>query len=371
MTALLYTAQQPANHSPHNTGRHIFVLPRAAPLTSRLRNTSKPKRVLLGIGRMFTVFPYWDVSWLIGISFTIGCLLFVACGFFYWLPIAYPDATFSHEKDIAGGLTAFIGATLFQIGAVLLLLESYNDRAETKFGGAIETWFAEKFKTRLGSQPAKEIAGSADASNPLHADTPSEEGESSTPSPPLADQGSREKPAANRHKSFGQSRIENDNPFGEREWRWLPSWHDVRTHYIYEVGFLASFTMSLGATIFYICGILALPGIHLTKVEKQGAYYFPYLFGGVLFFLSSCLYILETQPNWYTPQPFKIGWHIGVFNMIGGLGWTLAASFGFCDPHWCSYQSELALIWASCAFSFGSALQWYESLDKYVFVIED
>lgn len=327
---------------------------------------------------MFTVFPYWDVSWLIGVSFTVGCLLFVACGFFYWMPIAYPGTTFTHEKDIAGGLTAFIGATLFQIGAVLLLLESYNDRAETKFGGALETWFAEKFKTRLGSQPPKEIPANGDASSsPTYPGSPSDEGESSMPSPPLPTEGNKEataaaaqEKAAARAKSFSQRRID-ENPFGEREWRWLPSWHDVKTHYIYEVGFLASFTMSLGATIFYICGILALPGIHLTKVEKQGAYYFPYLFGGVLFFLSSCLYILETQPNWYTPQPFKIGWHIGVFNMLGGLGWTLAASFGFCDPHWCKYQSELTLIWASCAFSFGSALQWYESLDKYVFVIED
>ena len=355
------------------TGRHIFVVPRAAPLTSRLRNISKPRRVMLGIWRMFTVYPYWDVSWLIGVSFTIGCLLFVASGLFAWLPIAYPETKFPHEKDLAAGLTAFVGATLFQVGAFLLLLEAYNDRAETKFGGAVETWFTQKFKPKLGAMSNKEE--NINSSNPLDPESPEDDSLSSAA--PVSDdkvdtlEKNKERPAGARHKSMSQNRVKNDDPFGEREWQWLPSWNDVKTHYIFEIGFLASAVMSLGATIFYICGILSLPGIELTKVERQGAYYFPYVFGGVLFATSSILYILETQPNWYTPQPFNIGWHIGVFNFIGGVGWTLAAAFGFCDPYWCKYQSELSLIWASCAFSFGSALQWYESLDKYVFVIED
>ncbi|KAJ6787677.1 hypothetical protein PWT90_08375 [Aphanocladium album] len=349
-------------------GRHIFLLPRTAPLAHRLRNTSKPKRVLLGILRMFTVFPYWDVSWLIGVSFTVGCSLFIACGFMYWLPIAYPETTFPHEKDVAGGVLSFVGATLFQIGAFLLMLESWNDRAETKFGGAMETFFAERFSFRRG---AVRGAGEAKEKESDDGETPS----TMQPSSQLGDEESAnpENGAAARteQQAFGASRVGNTNPFGEREWQWLPSWHDVKTHYIYEIGFLASATMSLGATIFYLCGILALPGIHLSVQAKWGAYYLPYLVGGILFALASVFYILETQPNWYTPQPFKIGWHIGFFNLLGGIGWTLAASFGYCEAHWCHYQSELSLIWASIAFTFGSALQWYESLDKYVFIIED
>lgn len=304
---------------------------------------------------MFTVFPYWDISWWIGVSFTIGCLLFVACGFFYWLPVAYPETEFFHEESVAGGLTAFIGATLFQIGAVLLLLEAYNDRAETKFGSALEKLLSENFNpkrriktTEVDVRHKDEAASSSPASEPS-----SDTGLPSTEQQAI------------------QSRVHNVNLFGEREWQWFPTWYDVKTHYIFEIGFLASLTMSIGATIFYITGILALPGIHLSKEVKQGVYFFPYLLGGVFFWLSSLLYILETQPNWYTPQPFQIGWHIGFFNMLGGIGWTLAASFGYCDAHWCEYQSQLSLIWASCAFSFGAALQWYESLDKYVFVIED
>jgi len=47
-----------------------------------------------------------------------------------------------------------------------------------------------------------------------------------------------------------------------------------------------------------------------------------------LFIVSSAFYILETQKNWYTPAPQILGWWIGVFNMLGSVGWTLSASFG-------------------------------------------
>ncbi|OAA55409.1 integral membrane protein [Cordyceps fumosorosea ARSEF 2679] len=343
-------------------GRHIFVLPRAAPLAHRLRNTSKLKRVLLGIWRMVTVFPYWDVSWLIGVCFTVGCALFIACGLFYWLPIAYPETEFAHEEDVAGGIVSFVGATLFQVGAVLLMLESWNDRAETKFGGAVEAFFGERFSFRRGARRGRVSHDKDEEGSGAGLGGDEESGPAAGPPVPARTEGE----ARGRRGGAG-------DPFGEREWQWLPSWHDVRTHYIYEIGFLASATMSLGATIFYLCGILALPGIHLSQAAKWGAYYLPYLVGGILFALASLLYVLETQPDWHTPQPRKIGWHVGVFNLIGGVGWTLAAAFGYCGgaQHWCAYQSELSLIWASVAFTFGSALQWYESLDKYVFVIED
>ena len=340
-------------------GRHVLVLPRHAPLASKLAGTSHTHKVLVGIGRMFTLFPYWDVSWLIGICFTFGCLIFVACGLFYWLPIAYPETEFPHESSVAGGVTSFVGATLFQVGAVLLFLEAYNDRAETQFGGALESLFVDRLK--LGRRSRNHRPNHFEIGAEPIEQQPEDEGTSRS----SADSPKQESPPPNG---------DDKDTFTERQWKWLPSWHDVKTHYIYEIGFLASLTMSIGATIFYVCGILALPGVFdkLSDGVLDGIYYFCYLLGGVLFAISSLMYILETQPNWYTPQPLKIGWHIGVFNMIGGVGWTIAASFGYCrSSDWCEYQSQLTLIWASAAFSIGSAIQWYESLDKYVIIIED
>ncbi|KAL3958886.1 hypothetical protein ACCO45_007048 [Purpureocillium lilacinum] len=306
-----------------------------------------------------------------------------------------PGHRVPHESDVAGGVLVFIGATLFQIGAVLLFLESYNDRAETQFGGAVEDLFVNRlgvvrrgrgrrhvhFEAPSAAAAAAAAAGAQgqQSARPGSSSTPSSDGKQEVDKEARGDGDAR---SPSPHGSHGRDDHLHDDDddgqhhghiFEERQWQWWPSWHDVTTHYMYEIGFLASFTMSVGATVFYISGILALPGIfdNLSEAALQGAYFFPYLLGGVLFALSSLFYILETQPNWYTPQPFKIGWHVGVWNMIGGVGWTLAASWGYCTPSWCKYQSELALIWASAAFSVGSALQWYESLDKYIVIIED
>lgn len=387
-----------------STGRHILILPRHSPLAARLHKKQHHK-VLLGIARMFTLFPYWDVSWLIGVSFTIGCLIFVADGLFYFLPIAAPQTAFDSEP-LLGGIFSLVGATLFQIGAVMLFLESYNDRAETKFGGAMEHVFVDRLhlgKRHEGQRKRHwEVTGSdvpkqgdhiprhvpgtggefdlekknTSASSSSGSSSPGDKDKKSKDKASSAD-GDAAAPASHPHAERGfQPDDEGEliGEFEERSWQWLPSWHDFRTHYIYEIGFLASLTMSVGATIFYVAGIMALPPIYDTLSEGvlQGVYYFTYIFGGFLFALSSLLYILENQPTWYTPQPGRIGWHIGLWNMIGGIGWTLAAAFGgYCNYSWCEYQSQLSLTWASAAFAFGSALQWYECLDKYIVVIED
>ena len=153
----------------------------------------------------------------------------------------------------------------------------------------------------------------------------------------------------------------------QRKWQWWPSWYELRTHYFHELGFLGSFAEFVGATVFWINTILSLPGVysHLSQGVLWGLYWLTYLVGGVLFILSSALYMLETQPNWYTPAPHLLGWWVGVWNMTGSVGWTLAASLGYCNLSGCEYQSDLTLIWASVAFLIGSLILWYEALDKH------
>ena len=81
--------------------------------------------------------------------------------------------------------------------------------------------------------------------------------------------------------------------------RW-PTWHELTTHYFHEIGFLASFILAIGATIFYISGILALPGVynHLPQGVLYGIYWLSYLVGGILFVVSGVLYMFETQKKW-------------------------------------------------------------------------
>lgn len=75
-----------------------------------------------------------------------------------------------------------------------------------------------------------------------------------------------------------------------------------------------------GATIFWISGFTALPSIYnaLTTIPAlNGAYWAPQVIGGSGFIVSGILFMVETQQKWYLPAPKVLGWHIGVWNLLG------------------------------------------------------
>lgn len=77
--------------------------------------------------------------------------------------------------------------------------------------------------------------------------------------------------------SLGDKAAPEETEPGRRPWRWCPSWYELRTHYFTEIGFLASFSQLLGATIFWIAGITALPPINdrLHGASLNGVYWSP------------------------------------------------------------------------------------------------
>jgi hypothetical protein len=301
-------------------GRHTLIVPPDHPLAQ-----SRSRHVLKVIGRMFTTAPYWDVSWWVAVLFSVGSLIFILCALFYWLPLAYPSTEFPHEAATAGGVCSFVGATLFQVGAVLLVFEAMNENQTGCFGWAVEG-----------------LLWKADPEGCEH-----------------HHQWRRQKRAG---KEVGRSPEQK-----ARGWVWWPTWREFTGHYVHEVGFVANWTLAVGATVFYITGIMSLPGVYdkLSQGVLWGVYWFTYLLGGVLFVISSGLIMLETQEKWWKPAPHVLGWHIGLWNMIGSVGWTLSAAFGYCNPSWCEYQSDLTLLWASAAFTIGSLILWFEAVDKY------
>lgn len=110
------------------------------------------------------------------------------------------------------------------------------------------------------------------------------------------------------------------NSKNARTWTWWPTWHELTTHYIKEVGFLACSAQMFGATIFWISGFTAIPGIYdrlTTTAAQNGAYWAPQVIGGSGFIVSGTLFMLETQQKWYLPAWTVLGWHIGVWNLIG------------------------------------------------------
>ena len=100
--------------------------------------TSTLHEVRKGILRMLVQYPYWDISYLVATIFTLGSVVWVMNAFFVFLPLVQPGTEFGTEIEYGGGITAFIGATIFEIGSVLLLLEAINENRSGCFGWALE-----------------------------------------------------------------------------------------------------------------------------------------------------------------------------------------------------------------------------------------
>lgn len=223
-----------------------------------------------------------------------------------------------------GGITAFIGATIFEIGGVLLFLEAINADREQNFGWAF-----------LADLHRDELSPGMDAATRIEA------------SPP-----------------------DGDNKIA---WVWAPSWHDFSTHLIFDLGFLASLIMVVGCTIFYIPGILALPQLYQLIEDADvvdQAFWTPLVVGGVLFVVSGVLYVLETQEKWvrkhnpesifetwadcthsqWKPAPKQLGWHIAMWTLVGAIGFLLSPLFGLfseSDNDWALWQSNFSSLWGT------------------------
>ncbi|KAI9767605.1 MAG: hypothetical protein M1839_004462 [Geoglossum umbratile] len=343
-------------------GRHSLLLHR--PPTKEALHlgpppTSSPRQVLRGLQRMFTSCPYWDVSYLVATLFTFGSVIWVLNGFFAYLPLAQPSSEFPGELSVAAGATAFLGATVFEVGSVLLLLEAVNERREGCFGWAVE-------RVLVGGE---EGIGEA---------------EREVLRPDLEGCRHRHRRRHGRRRRFWK-RVTGRSPKPPTEtpevedkplsWTWFPSWHDLQTHYLHEIGFLASFIQFLSATIFWIAGFTSLPNV-LSQAKPglvDGVFWAPQVIGGTGFIISGILFTLETQRKWWIPAPGVLGWHVGFWNLIGGIGFTkspppqLCGALGFASSNnsRIAYQANLATFWGSWAFLVGSAIQWYESLNKY------
>ncbi|KIW97533.1 uncharacterized protein Z519_01117 [Cladophialophora bantiana CBS 173.52] len=334
-------------------GRHPLLVQRPKPGEEAYfvtpRRTSDPREVLKTVVKTFTSFPIWDISWLVAFIFTWGSVVWVLNGFFVWLPVVAPSTEFDGEIYYGGGVTAFIGAILFfETGSILLIFEAINANNTGCFGWAVEQLFDDDDQKR-GVARLRVVANRHHCHH-HHQNRRNFVGRPSISTVPEAQPPSK------------------GGKLAKRAWQWFPSWHDLRTHYLHEFGFLAGSAQLFGATVFGISGITALPGIidHLTPQWRlNAAYWIPQVIGGSGFIVSSTLYMLETQQKWYKPAPHLLGWHIAFWNLVGAFGFTLCGCLGMAYKNsGAQYQAGLATFWGSWAFLIGSYLQLFESLNK-------
>jgi hypothetical protein len=114
----------------------------------------------------------------------------------------------------------------------------------------------------------------------------------------------------------------------------------------------------------------------------DGIFWVPQVIGGSGFVISrslpthnicnwdsaddSMMFMFEVQPNWYHIRPFNsLGWHVGFWNLVGAVGFTLCGAFGIAQAQpWAFFQSGCSTFWGGWAFLIGSICQWIECLNR-------
>tara|TARA_R110002003_G_scaffold290_2_gene18528 strand:+ start:9790 stop:11007 length:1218 start_codon:yes stop_codon:yes gene_type:complete len=332
-------------------GRHALIVHSSAATAalkqSTPRSTSSIRSVLHNVGRMLTYYPVWDVSFDVAYVFTLGSVIWVINAFFVWLPLVRPRSEFTNEELYGGGITAFIGATVFEVGSLLLMAEAINENTSGCFG-----WALERSLSHGKEDGAVDVKPENASCTHHHSNR-------------------RNLVGKGGHAGVDNSTKHEAQP-GTRTWVWCPSTEALRTHYLHSLGFLASLAQLLGATIFWISGLTALPGIYdrMSRPLTIALYWTPQVLGGLGFIVSGTLFMLETQSAWWKPAPKTLGWWIGAWNLVGGVGFTVCPAFGYDRSSWAQYQACLSTFWGSWAFLIGSVIQWYESLEKFPVEVE-
>jgi hypothetical protein len=295
---------------------------------------------------MATYYPVWDVSYMVAQWFTWGSVVWVINSFFVWLPSVRPYSEFHGEVANAGGISAFIGATIFEIGSIFLMIEAVNENRTECFGWA--------FEETLERNGLMRLSPSSENCTHHHSNKLNLVGKSKNSTGDAA----QDKPLG--PKKFAEAKV-------LETWTWFPTIRELRCHYFREIGFLACLVQFIAATVFWISGFTALPPIQAALSERaiNGAYWAPQVIGGTGFIISSLLFCLETQEKWWKPAPNVLGWWVGAWNLVGATGFTMSGAFGYWVSSKGTYEAGLATFWGSWAFLIGSCAQWYESLVKH------
>jgi hypothetical protein len=129
---------------------------------------------------MVTTFPYWDMAFWSGFTYTWGSVsspllekltallifqvLFVIDGVWAWGPVGW-DVTWAAEDNYASGIFFFVGALMYQVGAVMAYLEAVNNGS---FSGHAMKRFIDGHDEDQKAMLDAHLHGFLHHANPLH-----------------------------------------------------------------------------------------------------------------------------------------------------------------------------------------------------------
>ncbi|KAK3710058.1 hypothetical protein LTR37_010489 [Vermiconidia calcicola] len=349
------------------------------------RTVSSAKQIFKNILKMCTTFPYWNLAFWSGLSYALGSVLFVAGGAWAFQSAQFPNRHYANEEKLVAlgvPIATFIGVLCFQAGATAAYLEAVNDGSmhgsamrrllegheedEKKIlDEKIHVFFSHAIPhphKKKDEEEAERLAGSVDPEAGWRTREKRERPGSVYPSG---------KAPAPRRGGMDLGEAEEGDSSEYMTWRWWPTWHALRTHHAYEIGYLACSIQGFGATIYGKTGLVLLPGVWASlggEWGEMGAYWIPQMFASLCFITASVMFTLETQEKWWKPQINVLGWWIGFTALLGSIGFELCAVFGaasyYIEP-WPEIESSLSSMWGSAFFLISSLLQWYEAINKH------
>ncbi|KAI8973124.1 hypothetical protein BD414DRAFT_499200 [Trametes punicea] len=308
--------------------RPIRVIPRPIAKDKDMQEVSFTQKELLVLEQRvwhsesrFKVHLTGDISFWVAVIFVLGSTVWVINGFILFLPLV----NIGSDDFPASAWSAFVGGTLFEVGSYLMYVEALNTGHEQLFGSAL-----------------RELLG--------HANGTASEG-----SAPDLDGSNGEKGLKGGSDGVGRPRF---------KFRWIGvgSWR--------ELGYLACFIQMWAATIFWVSTITGLPNVIPRFPDDPPTditdvfFWTPQVLGGCGFITSSLLLMIEVQKKWWLPDLQSLGWHIGFWNLVGAVGFTLCGALGYASlsSSGVNYQSVLSTYWGSWAFLIGSVIQLWETL---------
>lgn len=289
--------------------------------------------VLRNLRTMFTTFAWYNISWVNAVTLVFGCLTFVANGFLSLLPHAMSQYHSPPGAAYVQATLSIFGSMLFVYARFLSFTEAVSANRDGCFG-----WKAHSIayvnetdnSTVRGSMTS--LSPDKDACQHYHSD--------------------KSRLFGHRDQSWDGDDVEKAMERATRpsshiqSWRWLPTAHEFRRHFVYEIGCMANAVLLISSIVYCAASVAALGTTGATANIPRWIR-LPQLMGAGGFVLGSIVLMAENQAFWLRPNPWAIGWHINLFVAMGSLGLLLCAIFGLLVPSPESrYLFSVSYLWS-------------------------
>jgi hypothetical protein len=270
-----------------------------------------------------------NISVLIAIFFILGSIMWIINGQYSMWPIS--------NTNVAS-LTAFVGGSLFQIGGYMAFVEALNEPTQLNAAGSlqsVDTASLHKAPAHIGKALEQRMHYDEDIIKALYYNLSHDQG---------------------KEPSHGKK---------EQQWKWVGT--EAR-----RLGYWGALTQFIGTIFFTVAVISGLPGVISAGQWQlqQALIWTPQTVGSVFFVISSLIYMLEEQEEWWKMAWGRIAWHSGAWNLIGSIGFLLSAVFGFLanwegnGPVCCQFWgTAFNTYYGSWAFLVASVLIYIEAMN--------